>query len=107
VFNKDRILKLFTYFISLKAHNIYHRSKVVNKTRKGSENHSTQVSLSTSSINFFTEAVVLARKGQKEGQILQAMLDYVRQLLYESSFYLQKEFTKPHNNQRKFSLATK
>jgi hypothetical protein len=69
---------------------------VVNKTKKGSENHSTQVSLSTSSINFFTEAVVLARKGQKEGQILQAMLDYVRQLLYETSFYLQKEFTKPH-----------
>jgi len=51
--------------------------------------------------------VVLTSKEQNEGQILQAKLDYVRQLLYESSFYLQKEFTKPHNNQRKFSLAAK
>jgi hypothetical protein len=37
---------------------------VVNKARKGSENHSTQVSLSWSSINFFTEAVVLLAKNK-------------------------------------------
>jgi hypothetical protein len=36
----------------------------VNKARKGSENHSTQVSLSWSSINFFTEAVVLLAKNK-------------------------------------------